>query len=280
MPLPANGTFTIGLRATDNAGVTGAFTKINVTIATTPPTINTFTLTAATDSGTTVGGVYHTTVTPPAVTGHAINESAPSQSEQGTIVSIYLDSNLTTPIGTAVVDANNDFTFTLPAALSQGDHTITAIATDPVGNVSASTSLTVDIITSIATPSAPTLATASDSGVSNSDDLTKVTQPTFTGTAAAGDTVTLLINGNTTTDTAVADTNGNYSITVPSSLGTDGTYAITVTQTDLADNVSAASPVLDVVLDTTNPVVAATAGYRPPIRHLHGNGRHHHRSAR
>jgi subtilisin-like proprotein convertase family protein len=252
--LPANGTFTIGVRATDNAGVQGAFEEFSVSVATTPPTITGFDLTPATDTGpTTTPGVRYTKDNPPAVTGTVVNESAPSESETGTIVAVSVDG---TQVGTAVVGSNNTFTYTLPAALSQGTHTISAIATDPVGNVSAQVSFILHIITSIATPSAPVLAPASDSGISNSDDLTNVKLPTFTGTASANDAITLFVNG-TADGTATADSSGNYSITIPTALTTDGVYAITVSQTDIADNVSSVSPALSVTLDTTPPVVAA-----------------------
>ena len=40
-------------------------------------------------------------------------------------------------------------------------------------------------------PSTPDLVAASDSGLSSTDNITKVTTPTFTGTAEAGSTVTL-----------------------------------------------------------------------------------------
>ena len=106
------------------------------------------------------------------------------------------------------------------------------------------------------------LSAASDSGVSSSDDLTNVTQPTFTGTASPNDTVTLYesLNGSTPVadGTGTADSSGNYTITVPNQLTPDGTYAITVKQTDIATNLSAASPALDVTIDTTAPTVVAT----------------------
>src|SRR5438874_1585095 len=62
-----------------------------------------------------------------------------------------------------------------------GIHSLTALATDNAGNTS-SASLSVTIDTTAAVESAPDLATASDSGKSNSDDLTNVTSPTLTGT--------------------------------------------------------------------------------------------------
>jgi hypothetical protein len=76
------------------------------------------------------------------------------------------------------------------SALAAGLHVITATATDAFGNVSGSSaSLNVTIDTSVPAPSAPDLAAGSDSGSSSTDDLTKFTTPTFTGTADSGSTV-------------------------------------------------------------------------------------------
>ena len=77
--------------------------------------------------------------------------------------------------------------------LSDGVHSMTTRATDAAGNVSApspATSLTIDTLPPVT--SAPDLTAASDSGTSNSDNVTKIVSPTvFTGTADAGETVQL-----------------------------------------------------------------------------------------
>ena len=63
-----------------------------------------------------------------------------------------------------------------------GVYTLTAVQTDLAGNVSAaSAGLRVTVDSAAAAPSAPGLAPTSDSGASNSDDLTNVTTPTLTG---------------------------------------------------------------------------------------------------
>lgn len=254
--LPANGTFKIEVQATDQAGVVGPLSApITVTIATTPPVISGMTLTAATQTGQTIGGVEYTHTNPPTITGTVTNPASTSQSEAGTVVTIFVDGN---SVGTATVGSNNTFTFTLPAALAQGQYTITATATDPVGNTSVSpASLTIDIITSISTPAAPTLTAASDSGTKG-DNITNVPNPTFSGTASPNDTITLYSNG-VADGITTADSSGNYTIPVANPLGADGAYAITVTQTDYADNISPASPALTVTLDTTPPAVVADA---------------------
>src|SRR5205085_827819 len=79
------------------------------------------------------------------------------------------------------------------SALADGDHTLTATATDPAGNTGAvSSSLVVTIDTSApSAPSAPDLIAATDSGSSSTDDLTNVAAATYIGTAEAGSTVTI-----------------------------------------------------------------------------------------
>src|SRR4029077_12858890 len=65
------------------------------------------------------------------------------------------------------------------AALAAGTHSITATASDPAGNVSpvsAALAVTVDT-TPPPAPSVPDLDAASDTGVSNTDNVTEVTTP-------------------------------------------------------------------------------------------------------
>jgi VCBS repeat-containing protein len=102
-------------------------------------------------------------------------------------------------------------------------------------------------------PSVPLLASLDDSGISNSDNITNVTTPTFSGTAEAGSTVTLY-EGNTVLGTAVAS-GGVWSITATTL--TSGTHMLTVKTTDAAGNVSAASSALTLTVDTA---AAAPAG--------------------
>lgn len=108
-----------------------------------------------------------------------------------------------------------------------------------------------------ATPSAPDLAAASDSGSSSTDDNTRNTAPTFTGTAEAGSTVTFYdTDGTTVLGTGVA-TGGNYSIT--SSTLSGGAHTITAKATDAAGNVSTASSGLIITVDATPPAAPGVA---------------------
>jgi T1SS-143 domain-containing protein len=105
--------------------------------------------------------------------------------------------------------------------------------------------------TAPAAPSAPDLQAASDSGSSSTDNLTKTTTPTFTGSGAeAGATVKLYdTNGTTLLGSGVADGLGNWTIT--SSTLASGSHTLTAKQTDLAGNTGVASSALVVTIDTT-----------------------------
>ncbi|HEX8180902.1 MAG TPA: chitobiase/beta-hexosaminidase C-terminal domain-containing protein [Pyrinomonadaceae bacterium] len=104
-----------------------------------------------------------------------------------------------------------------------------------------------------AAPSVPDLATASDTGSSSTDNITRNTALTFNGTAEAGSTVKLFVDGvQVASGTA---TGGAYSLTANSVAV--GTRSVTATATDAAGNISAASAALSVTVDTTNAGVTA-----------------------
>ena len=102
--------------------------------------------------------------------------------------------------------------------------------------------------TAPAAPSVPDLDAGSDSGASDADNITNDMTPTFTGTGETGATVEVFAD-STSIGTATV-TSGSWSVTAGTALS-DGTYAITATQTDPAGNVSVASSSLSVEIDTT-----------------------------
>jgi len=138
--------------------------------------------------------------------------------------------------------------------LGDGNHTLTVTQTDRAGNVSvASAGLAVVIDATVAPPTTVALASASDSGVLG-DGRTNVVTPTINGSAEANAGVTLYdTDGTTVLGTATADGAGKWSI-VSSSLS-EGAHKLSVKQTDLAGNVSAANSVT-VVIDTLAPIPA------------------------
>ena len=85
--------------------------------------------------------------------------------------------------------------------------------------------------------------------MSSTDNITKVTTPTFTGTAEAGSTVTLY-DGTAVIGTGIA-TGGKWTIAACDNQRQPD--SITGTATDVAGNVSASSGKLAVTIDTAAP---------------------------
>jgi hypothetical protein len=133
-----------------------------------------------------------------------------------------------------------------------GSDTLQLKVVDAAGNTSAVRSQAYVLDTSApATPGTPVLASASDSGASNSDGITSDNTPTFTGTGENGSTVTIY-DGVTLLGTATVAA-GNWSFT--SGALSNASHTITVVASDTAGNTSAASAALVITVDTAAPVV-------------------------
>ncbi len=133
-------------------------------------------------------------------------------------------------------------------AQEDGTHEYTVTAVDATGNESApSAALIVTIDTEAsAAPAAPDLQAGSDTGASDSDNITSDTTPTFDVDAAPY--FRLYRDG--------IQISGDYELEgcCTTILQADGTFDYTVRTVDAAGNESADSAVLSVVIDTTSPV--------------------------
>lgn len=231
------GTRSITAKATDLAGNTSpASTATSVTIDTTAPAAPSApALTAASDSGTSATDRI-TRINTPTLTG---------TTETGTTITLY---NGATATGTSA--ATGAAYGVTSSALTAGTKTLTVAATDTAGNTgpkSAATSVTFDY-TAPGKPGRPVLAAASDTGRSATDNNTRITTPTLTGTATTG-TVVTVYDGATPVGTATATT--GYSVTT-STLAT-GTRVLTARASDVAGNLSTSSTARNVIIDTTAP---------------------------
>jgi hypothetical protein len=164
--------------------------------------------------------------------------------------------------------------------LVEGNHTgtinHTAASGDPKYNALVIAAITANIIdrgqdtTPPAAPSMPDLDAGSDSGSSNSDNITYVSTPHFVGTAESGSTVRIYVDG-VERGSGIADAgNGAYSIQV--STLPEGRRSITGTATDVAGNISDASTAIFMTIDTTAPSldwIEPIAGRRRAITELH-----------
>ena len=176
----------------------------------------------------------------------------------GSTVTLY-DTNGTTVLGTGTATGGT-WTITT-SALGEGTHSVTAKATDAGGNQGpASTAYAVTVDTTA--PGTPTITSATDNvgpvtGTVSSGGSTDDATPTFTGTAAAGSTVTLYdTNGTTVLGTGTA-TGGTWTITT--SALSQATHSVTAKATDAAGNQGPASTAYAV---TVTPPPAVTVLYR------------------
>ncbi|MGI8457341.1 MAG: Ig-like domain-containing protein [Propionibacteriaceae bacterium] len=242
IPAPlANGTHDVTARATDAAGNTGASSGTAMVIIDTvaPAAPSAPVLSAASDTGSSSTDRITKTTTP---TFTGTNETK----------MIITLADGATPVGTETTSRTKYSV--VSSRLTSGSHRLSATATDIAGNVGPSSVGTTIIIdtTAPAAPSAPTLTAASDTGASATDRLTRLTTPTFTGTAEDGATAALF-DDTMASGTGVAVTGSAYTATTATL--TSARHAITAKATDLAGNVSAASAATTITVDAIAPTV-------------------------
>ncbi|MHA7628950.1 Ig-like domain-containing protein [Corallococcus sp. M7] len=196
-------------------------------------------------------------VTP--ASGAVVNTTTPvisGTAEAGSTVILSID-------GTSfevVADGSGNWSFTPGTALAQGAHSVTAQARDAAGNTSqpsASRTFSVDAVA----PAAPVVVTPADGAVVNT------ATPVISGTAEAGSTVILSIDG--TSFEVVADGSGNWSFTPGTALA-QGAHSVTAQARNAAGNTSQPSashtfsvdsvaPAAPVVVTPANGAVLNTA---------------------
>ncbi|MCY1718987.1 Ig-like domain-containing protein [Prolixibacteraceae bacterium Z1-6] len=240
----SDGLHNITTTATDAAGNTSsASSALAITIDSTEPSVpSTPALVTGSDSGLSNTDNI-TNVTTPTFTGTAEANST-----------ITVISSVDGMLGTTTTDIGGNWYFVSFSALSEGSHNITATVTDVAGNISSeSSALTITTDTSEpSAPSTPDLHAGSDSGVSNTDNITNDNTPTFTGTAEANSTVTIISSVDGSLGTTIADDNGNWSFTSYRTLSEES-HNITAIATDVAGNTSSESSALAITIDTASP---------------------------
>ncbi|WP_225409064.1 adventurous gliding motility protein AgmC [Stigmatella hybrida] len=173
-----------------------------------------------------------------------INDSTPTYSgtaEPGSTVTVIVDG---VPVGTATADGSGNWSFTPTMPLGEGPHTVSATAADAAGNTSPASPTNVFIVDTTE-PVAPVVVTPAN--FSTTSDNT----PTYSGTAEAGSTVNVIVNG-TSVGTTTADGGGNWTLT-PTTPLLDGQYSVSATATDNAGNTSPSSNTNVFTVDTTAP---------------------------
>ncbi|PLX91929.1 MAG: hypothetical protein C0621_10455 [Desulfuromonas sp.] len=253
------GDHTFTAMAVDDAGNSNTSSEVTVTIDTTAPATPSVDLATTSDTGSSTSDDLTKLTTPTiTVTLGGVDEFAP---QAGDLVTLYADD---IEVGSAVLDAGHISAGNVgivTSILDEGAHEITAEVTDRAGNVgevSSGLTITVDATP----PAAPTVEmnAISDSGSSDTDDLTNVTTPSFNITlngsgdqaVQVGDTVTLYSDGGEVSSLVMtSDDISAGSVDISSSVLPEGTHTLTAKVTDVAGNVSDASAGLSVTIDTT-----------------------------
>ncbi len=156
---------------------------------------------------------------------------------------------------TTTVDANGDWTWTVPAAdlsgLKDGDAIVQVTVTSVNGNAASSAQeFSVDT-----TAPTVTINTISHDNMLNAAEAAQDLTLSGTSTAEAGQTVTVTFNGNQYTAQVQAD--GSWTLDVPAAdmAGiADGSAAVTATVSDKAGNPASAGSA--VLVDTTVPQIS------------------------
>ncbi|MEH3478887.1 Ig-like domain-containing protein [Enterobacter cloacae] len=156
---------------------------------------------------------------------------------------------------TTTVDANGDWTWTVPSAdlssLNDGDASVQVSVTNVNGNAASSAQeFSVDT-----TAPTVTINTISNDNMLNAAEAAQDLTLSGTSTAEAGQTVTVTFNGNQYTAQVQAD--GSWTLDVPAAdmAGiTDGSAAVTASVSDKAGNPASAGS--SVLVDTTVPQIS------------------------
>ncbi|UCS93781.1 gliding motility-associated C-terminal domain-containing protein [Echinicola marina] len=171
------------------------------------------------------------------------------------------DGNTATVAGSkAVVDLNQVVNVDV-SSLVDGHLTVEVYLQDAGGNKGPTIGNNSTVLDQTAPPApgTPDLTRGSDSGVSASDNITNDLTPTFSGTALANSTVTVISDKDGVLGTTTANGSGNWTFTAGSDVS-KGVHVMTATQADLAGNNSPASSGLSVTFDANPPSVILKPG--------------------
>ncbi|RZT39339.1 Ig-like domain-containing protein [Cupriavidus agavae] len=187
----------------------------------------------------------------PLPSGGSLDDATPTlrgTAEPGSTVNLYGDGP--DPIGTAVADADGNWSFTPATALPDGAYSLVATATDAAGNTGPD-SATFDFTIDTAAPPPPAIEASNGT--------------TLTGTAAPDSTIGIDLDGDGVADVTVGADGAGAWIYTPAPPLPDGTV-VSVTATDAAGNTSApttatidaAPPPAPVVLSAGDNVAPGT----------------------
>ncbi|HCT3226105.1 TPA: Ig-like domain-containing protein [Enterobacter hormaechei] len=230
-----DGTWTINVSVTDQSGNTGS-SSVNVVVNTVTPVIGINTL-AADD------------VINAAEKGEDLLLSGTSNQPEGTTITV----NLNGINYTATTDASGNWSVTVPAsavsALGEANYTVTASVTDNVGNSAAATH---DVLVDSSLPVVTINTLAGDNIVNAAEVAAGQTLTGKVSNAASGNTVTIILGGQTYTATVQDDLTWSLPLTQSqlTALG-NGDLTVSASVTNAHGNTGSSS--LDVTIDAQLP---------------------------
>jgi Tfp pilus assembly protein PilP len=266
VPELPNGVYNFKATATDPAGNTSVISSgsgYRITVDTVPPVKPTIDDVADAVQGGIVGTIPSNGLT---------NDARPvlkGTAEAGTTLTFYGGSNGTTVLGTMVVPASGNWTWTVPNALSNGTNQLVVKSTDLAGNATSSTPWV--ILVDTVAPNVPVVTTVYDAtepavGNISNGGYTNETKPLFSGTAEANSTLTVMMNGQEVTKLTVgADGKWTWK---PDTALVDGKYDFTFKATDAAGNTSSNSSTFTMNVDTvapTKPLITSIYDSTSPV---------------
>ncbi|MFB4531487.1 Ig-like domain-containing protein [Enterobacter hormaechei subsp. xiangfangensis] len=230
-----DGTWTINVSVTDRSGNTGS-SSVDVVVNTVTPVIGINTL-AADD------------VINAAEKGEDLLLSGTSNQPEGTTITV----NLNGINYTATTDASGNWSVTVPAsavsALGEANYTVTASVTDNVGNSAAATH---DVLVDSSLPVVTLNNFAGDNIVNAAEVAAGQTLTGKVSNAASGDTVTIILGGQTYTATVQDDLTWSLPLT-QSQLTALGNSDLTVSASVTNAHGNTGSSSLDVTIDAQLP---------------------------
>ena len=234
----ADGIYTVVASETDGAGNIGTATLTFTldTHAPNVPMISSF----QTDTGI-------------STTDHITNDNTlqfTGTGEAGSTITLYDGSMM---VGTVAVAGNGTWTYGPSTALSDGSHNFTATDTDAAGNTSAASSV---FAVTIDTQAPPLYVTSESIGPGSSGKLN------ISGTGEAGDVIKIS-EGSTQLGTTTAASDGSWTFNLGKVSDADHFY--TLTETDLAGNVTTAEAIYG---KSTGSTLTGTSGNDA----IYGNG--------
>ncbi|WP_426732704.1 Ig-like domain-containing protein [Enterobacter cloacae complex sp. 357I10] len=230
-----DGTWTINVSVTDRSGNTGS-SSVDVVVNTVTPVIGINTL-AADD------------VINAAEKGEDLLLSGTSNQPEGTTITV----NLNGINYTATTDVSGNWSVTVPAsavsALGEANYTVTASVTDNVGNSAAATH---DVLVDSSLPVVTLNNFAGDNIVNAAEVAAGQTLTGKVSNAASGDTVTIILGGQTYTATVQDDLTWSLPLTQSqlTALG-NGDLTVSASVTNAHGNTGSSS--LDVTIDAELP---------------------------